>query len=134
MQIVTEIFTFYVLIGLRSPWYDLHSWLGVKNQLSFYVFVLIAAPAYRTPTCHHFFTRIYPIVNSEMCQWVRIVVAIHLVLLGYDPSRLTACKTATYNTIQYNTIQYNTIQLYSSFQKLQRLLALFIQNMVMIIM
>ena len=36
--------------------------------------------------------------------------------------------------VQYNTIQYNTIQLYSSFRKLQRLLALFIQNMVIIIM
>ena len=36
-QIVTLILTFYVLIAVGSPWYDLHGWLGVKNQLSIYL-------------------------------------------------------------------------------------------------
>ena len=31
---VTFVFTFCVLIAFGSPWYDLRSWLGVKNQLS----------------------------------------------------------------------------------------------------
>ena len=39
MQIVTLIFTFYVLITFESPWYDLRGWLGVKKQLSIYLLI-----------------------------------------------------------------------------------------------
>ena len=37
VQIVTSIFTFYVLIVFGSPWYHLPGWPGVKNQLSIYL-------------------------------------------------------------------------------------------------
>ena len=33
-------FFFFVICSIRSPWYNRHGWLGIKNQLSIYLSVL----------------------------------------------------------------------------------------------